>query len=205
MADSMRTLTEKFTMFKFGLTLSISLALLTGCGSMRLIDSQVQSVNAQGAVSLQGAHYRFERLPSQINNPAAGLAEQQAQVALSAAGLVRDDPGAQLSIQVQARATTFIADPWGRPVAGLGMNSYWGRGIGVNWGMRFPPPNQYQYEVSLLMRDLRSGQVVYETQAAHSGPWSDGVKIFPALMSAALKDFPNPPAKTRQVNIEIPR
>ena len=194
-------------MFKFWFTLPITLALLTGCGSMRLIDSQVQSVNAQGAVSLQGANYRFERLPSQINNPAAGLAEQQAQVALLTAGLVRDDPGAQLSIQVQARATTFMADPWGRPVAGLGMNSYWGRGIGVNWGMRFPPQNPYpyQYEVSLLMRDLRSGQVVYETQAAHSGPWSDSGKIFPALMTAALKDFPNPPAKTRQVNIEIQR
>jgi hypothetical protein len=26
-----------------------------------------------------------------------------------------------------------------------------------------------------------------------------------ALMNAALKDFPNPPAKTRRVNIEIPR
>ena len=192
-------------MIKYWLTLSITLALLTGCSSIRLIDSQVQSVNAQGAMSLQGAHYRFERLPSQTNNPAAGLAEQQAQVALSASGLVRDDPGAQLSIQVQARATTFMTDPWGRPVFGLGMNSYWGRGIGMNWGMRLPPPSQYQYEVSLLMRDLRSGQVVYETQAAHSGPWSDGEKIFPALMNAALKDFPNPPAKTRRLNIEIPR
>jgi hypothetical protein len=201
----MCALTGKFNMFKLGLTLSITLALLTGCSTVRLIDSQVQSVNAQGAVSLQGAHYRFERLPSQINNPAAGLAEQQAQVALSTAGLVRDDPGAQLSIQVHARATTFMVDPWGRPVYGLGMNSYWGRGIGFNWGMRFPPPNQYQYEVSLLMRNLRSGQVVYETQATHSGPWSDSEIIFPALMSAALKDFPNPPAKTRQVNIEIPR
>jgi len=201
----MRALKGKFTMFKFGFTLALTLSMLTGCGSIRLIDSQVHTVNAQGAVPLQGAHYRFERLPSQINNPAAGLAEQQAQVALSAAGLVRDDPGAQLSIQVQSRATAFMADPWGRPVYGLGMNSYWGRGVGVNWGMRFPPPNQYQFEVSLLMRDLRSGQVVYETQAAHSGPWSDSEKIIPALMTAALKDFPNPPAKTRQVNIEIPR
>jgi hypothetical protein len=98
-----------------------------------------------------------------------------------------------------------MTDPWGRPAYGVGLNSYWGRGIGLNWNMRFPPPNPYQYEVSLVMRDLRSGQVVYETQAAHSGPWSDGERIVPALMSAALKDFPNPPAKARQVNIEIPR
>jgi hypothetical protein len=75
----------------------------------------------------------------------------------------------------------------------------------TGWGMRFPPPPQYQYEVSLLMRDLRSGLVVYETQAAHNGPWSDAEKIIPALMKAALKDFPNPPARNRQVNIEIAR
>ena len=194
-------------MSRFWLTLALTLPLLTGCGSVRLIDSQVQSVNAQaqGTVALQGAHYRFERLPSQINHPEAGRAEQQAQAALTQVGLIRDDAGAQLSVQVGARASSFLADAWGRPVYGVGISSYWGRGVGMGFGMRFPPPTQYQYEVSLVMRDLRSGQVVYETQAAHIGPWPDAEKIFPTLMTAALKDFPNPPARTRQVNIEIPR
>jgi hypothetical protein len=189
------------------LTLALILPLLHGCGSVRLIDSQVQSVNAQtqGTAALQGAHYRFERLPSQINNPEAGRAEQQAQTALAQVGLVRDDAGAQLSVQIGARATSFVADAWGRPFYGLGINNYWGHGVGMGFGMRFPTSTQYQYEVSLILRDLRSGQVVYETQATHSGPWSDAEKIFPALMIAALKDFPNPPAKTRQVNVEIPR
>ena len=55
------------------------------------------------------------------------------------------------------------------------------------------------------MRDLRSAQVVYETQAVHNGPWADANQIFPVLMQAALQDFPNPPATSRQVNIDIPR
>ncbi len=182
---------------------------LTGCGTTRRIDSQVQSVHANvvGAVPLPGASYRFERLPSQIHNPAAGLAEQQAQVALAAVGLARDDALAQLSVQVNARAMSYLADPWGRPVLGVGMNGFGGHGFGagMGFGMRFPAPTHYQYEVSIVMRDLRSAQVVYETQAVHNGPWADANTIFPVLMQAALQGFPNPPAVSRQVNIDIPR
>ena len=194
-------------MSKLWIFLALALSLLTGCSTVRRIDSQVQSVRAPvpGAAALQGAHYRFERLPSQIHNPQAGLAEQQAQLALTAVGLVRDDAGAQLSILVTTRATTYMADPWGRPVVNMGLNGYWGHGVGMGMGMRFPPPTYYQYEVSLLMRDLRSAQVVYETQAVHNGPWADANTLFPVLMQAALHDFPNPPAALRQVNIDIPR
>ena len=191
--------------FKSGFIVSLCLLVLalTGCGTTRRIDSQVQSVQAAvpGALPLQGARYRFERLPSQIHNPAAGLAEQQAQVALTAVGLTRDDAAAQLSIQVNARVTSYMADPWGRPMLGVGMNGYGGHGF----GMRFLPPTHYRYEVSIVMRDLRSAQVAYETQAVHNGPWADANTIFPVLMQAALQGFPNPPAAPRQVNIDIPR
>ena len=71
--------------------------------------------------------------------------------------------------------------------------------------MRFPPPTHYRREVSLIMRDLKSGQVVYETRASHSGPWRDNVPIFATLFQAALANFPNPPAGLRRVNIELPR
>lgn len=195
---------------KSGLLLSTFLLALalTGCGTTRRIDSQVQSTRVQvaGVSPLQGAHYRFERMPSQINNPAAGLAEQQAQVALTSVGLVRDDALAQLSVQINARATSYMADPWGRPMLGVGMNSYGRHGwsTSMGFGMRFPPPTHYQYEVSIVMRDLRSAQVVYETQAVHNGPWADANTIFPVLMQAALQGFPNPPAASRQVNIDIP-
>ena len=187
-------------------------ALLSGCAGMRVVDSQVLAVaSAPAGMQLQGAKYRFERLPSQVNNPEAGLAEQQAEQALAAVGLVRDDAGAQLSVLVGFQGTQYLADPWGSPypatygsiVVGRGVT--WGSGVGLGMGMRFPPPTQYRREVSLILRDLKSGQVVYETRASHDGPWSDSTTIFATLFKAALAHFPNPPAGPQRVNIEIPR
>jgi hypothetical protein len=194
---------------------ALVLSLLTGCATVRLVDSDVVSVVAAPAgMSLQGAKYRFERLPSQANNPEAGLAEQQAQAAMTAVGLVRDDANAQLSVLVGFSGTQYLADPWGRPLPMGARSPFYGsismgRGIGPNaglgMGMRFPPPTQYRREVSLIMRDLKSGQVVYETRAAHDGVWSDSVPVFATLFQAAMANFPNPPAGLRRVNIEIPR
>ncbi len=194
------------------LTLALT-SLLTGCGSMRMIDSQVLAVaNAPAGTSLQGARYRFERLPSQVNNPEAGLAEQQAEQALAAVGLLRDDANAQLSVLVGFQGTQYLIDPWGyrspRPYYGsiaIGQGTPWGSGVGFGMGMRFPPTPQYRREVSLILRDLKSGQVVYETRASHDGPWSDSTPIFATLFKAALANFPNPPAGPQRVNIEIPR
>jgi hypothetical protein len=167
-------------------------------------------------MSLQGAKYRFERLPSQVHNPEAGLAEQQAQAAMTAVGLVRDDAAASLSVMLGFSGSQYLADPWGRPLgpgwtpyASIAIGSGFGGGlgshIGLGVGMRFPPPTHYRREVSVVMRDLKSGQVVYETRASHAGPWSDSVPIFATLFQAALANFPNPPAGPRRVNIEVPR
>ena len=186
--------------------------LLTGCAGMRMVDSQVLAVaSVPAGVQLQGAKYRFERLPSQTNNPEAGLAEQQAQQALAAVGLERDDAAAQLSVLVGFQGSRYLADPWGYPYPGpygsisVGRGVPWGSGVGFGMGMGFPPPTYYRREVSLILRDLRSGQVVYETRASHDGPWSDSTTIFATLFKAALANFPNPPAGPQRVNIEIPR
>ena len=197
------------------MVLTLAVGLLSGCATVRLIDSDVVSVVAAPAgMSLQGAKYRFERLPSQANNPEAGLAEQQAQAAMAAVGLVRDDANAQLSVLVGFAGTQYLADAWGRPLPPGAWSPYYGsismgRGIGPNvglgMGMRFPPPTQYRREVSLIMRDLKSGQVVYETRATHDGPWADSAQVFATLFQAAMANFPNPPAGLRRVNIEIPR
>ena len=186
--------------------------LLSGCASMRVVDSQVLAVaNVPVGVQLQSAKYRFERLPSQMNNPEAGLAEQQAEQALAAVGLVRDDVAAQISVLVGFQGTQYLADPWGYPYPGtygsisIGRGVPWGSGVGFGMGMRFPPPTHYRREVSLILRDLKSGQVVYETRASHDDPWSDSTTIFATLFKAALANFPNPPAGPQRVNIEIPR
>lgn len=213
----MRTATRQLTRWFSVAVAALVLSWLTGCASMRLIDSDVVSVAAAPpGMSLQGAKYRFERLPSQVHNPEAGLAEQQAQAAMTAAGLVRDDAGASLSVMVGFSGSQYLADPWGRPLGpgwipygsiavGSGFGRNFGSHVGLGVGMRFPPPTQYRREVSVVMRDLKSGQVVYETRASHAGPWSDSVPIFATLFQAALANFPNPPAGPRRVNIEVPR
>lgn len=213
----MRTTTQHLTRWFSVALAALALSWLTGCASMRLIDSDVVSVAAAPpGMSLQGAKYRFERLPSQVHNPEAGLAEQQAQAAMTAVGLVRDDATASLSVMVGFSGTQYQADPWGRPLGtgwtpygsiaiGSGFGRNFGSHVGLGVGMRFPPPTHYRREVSVVMRDLKSGQVVYETRASHAGPWSDSVPIFATLFQAALANFPNPPAGPRRVNIEVPR
>ena len=200
-------------MKRFATLLTLVLAtVLAGCAGMRVVDSQVLAVaNVPAGVQLQGARYRFERLPSQTGNPEAGLAEQQAEQALAAVGLVRDDAAAQISVLVGFQGTQYLADPWGQPYPGtwgsvsIARGAPWGSGVGVGMGMRFPPPTHYRREVSLILRDLKSGQVVYETRASHDGVWSDSVTIFATLFKAALAHFPNPPAGVQRVNIEISR
>ena len=213
----MRTATRQLTRWFLMALVAMALPFLTGCASMRLIDSDVVSVAAVPAgINLQGAKYRFERLPSQVHNPEAGLAEQQAQLAMTAVGLVRDDAGASLSVMLGFSGSQYPADPWGRPLGpgwtpygsiaiGSGFGGGLGSHVGLGIGMRFPPPTHYRREVSVIMRDLKSGQVVYETRASHAGPWSDSVPIFATLFQAALANFPNPPAGPRRVNIEVPR
>ncbi len=213
----MRTATWQLTRWFSMALAAMALTFLTGCASMRLIDSDVVSVTAvPPGMSLQGAKYRFERLPSQVHNPEAGLAEQQAQAAMTAVGLVRDDAAASLSVMVGFSGTQHLTDPWGRPLGpgwmpygsiaiGSGFGGGLGSHIGLGMGMRFPPPTQYRREVSVIMRDLKSGQVVYETRASHTGPWSDSVPIFTTLFQAAMANFPNPPIGPRRVNIELPR
>ena len=178
---------------------------LSGCASVRLIDSWVHT--SADAALVPGATYRFERLPSQRGNVQIGALEQQAQAALQELGFRRDDVSARYSLLVEAGAQAFQVDELGRPwpqgsvrgslMLGSGAHSAWGM------GMRWPPPTRYQYELRLLLRDLGTGQVVYETTARHESPWSDASQILPMMVRAALDGFPQPPAPVRRVRMEL--
>lgn len=188
--------------------------LLGGCSGMRLVESQVNAVSAlaQASAALNGARYRFERLPSQTDPVASDSEEAIAEAELAEAGLVHDDAAARYTVQLSTRTQSYFIDEWGRPYDGgrlrgsimIGSGGF-GNMIGLGMGTAFPPSTQYRHEVSLLMRDLASGQIVYETNATHTGPWGDRYNILRALLAAALQDFPNPPAGTRRVKVEIPR
>jgi hypothetical protein len=197
------------------LTLLTLALLLGGCSGMRLVESRVRVVPvASGQPIEAGARYRFERLPSQADVVETDSVEAVAEAELAEVGLVRDEAGARYSVQLTTRMESFYVDEWGRPYDGSRVTgsimigsggAIYGPGTMVGMGMRFPPPTQYRHEVTLLLRDLQSNQIVYETQATHEGPWDDRYNILRAVLAAALKDFPHPPAGPRRVKVEIPR
>ncbi|MEN9719883.1 MAG: hypothetical protein RIT13_588, partial [Pseudomonadota bacterium] len=80
-------------------------------------------------------------------------------------------------------------------------------GMGWGLGMRsgFPPPSGYAQEVSIIIRDLQTSNVVYQTKAMHEGPWTDHQNIWRAMMGAALQGFPNPSVLNRRVDTTIAR
>lgn len=187
---------------------------LTGCGSMRVVDNNVSSFAAPPYIPL-GANYRFERLPSQqAQAPKQSALESIAQQALAKVGLQRNDAMASYGIEVSAAMQIEPRSPWEGPGPGynLGWNLGWGtRGgslmIGGGWPLRpgLGDSPYYWRQVSVIIREISSARVVYETHASHDGPWPDSDAVLPAMFDAALKDFPSPPQGPRRVNIEIPR
>lgn len=183
----------------------VSLGALSGCATGYLLDNQVQSFSSLQALPAP-ASYRFERLPSQQADAAQVQLESFADPALFAAGLRRDDSAPRYAVQVTARVQPMLspyADPWDR--FGWGFGSWgWGRrgGVGIGIGNRFEP-SWYHREVNVLVRELASGKVVYETRAVNDGPWMDNSSVLPAMFQAALQGFPTPPQGPRRVDIQV--
>jgi hypothetical protein len=194
---------------------------LAGCATRWVVDSDVRSFSSLGTVPA-GATYRFERLPSQ---QAGGAQQEQleamAGAALERVGLRRDDANPKYTAQIGARVTAELspwADPWYYHGAwgpgyyrmrpwGYGAGGWYGRGWhGGGWyGTAFPPANPwYAREVSIVLRELPSHRVVYETHARNDGPYTASGAVLPVMFQAALQGFPNPPAGERRVDIEIP-
>jgi predicted small secreted protein len=191
---------------------------LSGCASVRLIDNQVQSFS-QLTTLTPSTTYRFERLPSQRDDPQHAALERMAQTALEKVGLQLADPvsptATPYTVQLTARSerddaanpnALLYSDPFfglaGRPRATHAGVGFYGS---LFWVAPVFPPPYYRREISLLLRDAQTNSVVYETRARHDGPWHDSEQIFPAMLAAALQDFPTPPQTERLVGIEIPR
>ena len=206
----------------FSILPALALAgLLTGCASTRLIDSDVNSFGAWPA-GRAPATFAFERLPSQQARP-----EQQAQLEAAALPALEQvgfrfvaapssSSGAasagspDVLVQVAARTLRYDGgwngDPFwpGGAFYRGGIGRWRGGGSLGLYGARGWSPTYYLNEVSLLIRDGRTQQVLYETRAQHDGVWFDaGVRA--ALFDAALQDFPRPALSPRRVTVEIPR
>jgi len=191
---------KRFQLRLLGLAL-VAGWLLSGCTSGYLLDNDVQSFSSLQSLPAQPT-YRFERLPSQ-QVPAQAQLESMADPALHQAGLRRDDANARYSVQVGG-AVHRILSPWSdRWVYGA-----WGGPLRHHFGYGAftagtDEPYWYRREASVIVRELASNKVVFETQAVNDGPWVNDQAVFAAMFQAALQGFPAPPPGLRRVNIQV--
>lgn len=195
------------------LGIAAATVLLAGCSTVRLVDSDVTAFSSwKSTPPGPGTPYRFERLPSQqAMGPAQDALEQVARTSLAKVGMEFNPAAARYSVQVTAQTLVVERFPYsaydgfgyGGPGVFLGGGSR-GASVGLSFPMRFPEL-WYKRDVTILMRDLGSQQVVFESRALHDGVWSDTAAVLPAMLDSALLGFPQPPAGVRRVNIEIPR
>jgi hypothetical protein len=198
---------NRITRLSGAFILVVGAAVLAGCAGYKL-DNQVQSFSSAPSFSTP-VSYRFERTPSQAADPNQPQLEAFADQALFNAGFRRDDAAARYAVQVTARVQPTLspyADPWDRWGWGWGFGAWrWGHhsGVGIGLGSRIPESPWYHREVNVLVRELATNKVVYETRAVNDGPWLDNTQVLPAMFVAAMTGFPNPPAGPRRVDIQV--
>lgn len=185
------------------LLLALSAAALLGACATTPPEATVQVFTAPPRLAA-GTTYRHERLPSQATQPNQAELEAAADAALARAGLRRDDANARLAVQLSTRSDQVQHSPWGGgwgwgggPSVGIGLGGGSGGGFG-GVGLSFPIGGsggvRGTQQVEVQLRDLGSGQVVFQSQARSRSGVSPA-----ALVQAALRDFPNAPPGTWQV------
>ena len=182
----------------------VAAAVLSGCATGYRLDNQVQSFSGLPALPASPT-YRFERLPSQQADPLQAQLEALADPALFKAGLRRDDASPRYSVQVAGRVQRTLS-PWSDPYWG----SPWGHGFhgfhghhGAFMRMPQPEPSWHRREVGVVVREVSSGKVVFESRATNDGPMLDPNLALGAMFEAALQGFPNTPAGPRRVDVQL--
>ena len=188
----------------------IATLFFTACSSMRVVDSDVTAFSAwTAAPPVPGTRYRFERLPSQQSaNAQQDRIESLATTSLSRVGMALSPADARFSVQVLL--VTEILQRYPEPGFGFGGSgvSIGGGSRGASVGLSFPigfGESYYKRTVSILMRELSTQKVVFETRAMHDGLSGDAFSVLPAMLDSALMGFPQPPVGTRRINVQIPR
>lgn len=187
----------------------LAAAALAGCATGFTLNNQVQSYSTLTALP-EPATYRFDRLPLAQMDPSQTQAELLADAPLFRVGLRRDDAAPRYAVQVSARVQQVLS-PWASTWDGWDGWGWWGMGWhGPGWGMGFggPFPSYYdrpwyQREVAVIVREIASHRVVYETHAVSDGPWRDNNAVLSAMFDAALQGFPNPPPGVRRVDMRV--
>ena len=196
-------------------TLTGATLLLTGCASFNQLNNEVSTFGAW-PTQRQPASYVFERLPSQAAHPEQPQQlEDAARDALAAAGFKPAADAAQAEYLVQLAARVSSTDPWFtndafpwrgslRFNAGWGYGSRWGRspwGLGLGYGLESPA--SFEREVAVLIRDRKTGALLYEARASNNGTSAGIAGVLPAMFRAAMQSFPAAGPNPRNVTVQI--
>ena len=188
---------------------------MVGCSTTRVLENEVTAFyNWNAAPPTPGTAYRFERLPSQqVIGAQQDYVEERARTALAKVGMQMNPATARYSVQVRVSTQVIERLPYdgagydgfgfATPGVFLGGGSQ-GAAFGLSFPMRFSEP-YYRRELTLLMSDLGTHQVVYETRALSDGVQGETLSVLSAMLDAALRGFPQPPPGLYRVNVQIPR
>ena len=185
---------------------------ITGCAGLRVVESDVTAFyNWNAAPPAPGTPYRFERLPSQQavgaqQDPIEGIARN----ALAKVGMELNPTTARYSVQVRVNTQVVEQAGYGGGYDGFGFAApgvfLGGGNRGVGFGLSFPLGYAnyayYRRELTLLVRDLSTSQVVFETRAVNDGRQNETLAALASMMDAALQGFPQPPAGTRRIAVQ---
>lgn len=193
------------------LTFAVLAAGCAGSGA-RTAAIDVTAFATWGAASLPltGSTYRFERLPSQL---AASVQTQQVEDVvhhvLSAKGFqyVPAPAAARYSVQVSTSVQQVAGMggyPYG-PTIGIsgGSGGISGAGIGFGFPIGGSASTEFRTELLVLVRNLQTNSVVYETRAYSQDGYPGDSRVLAAMADSALKDFPVPPAGTRRYRVQL--
>lgn len=193
---------------------SLSCLLLAACAlGPSSIQPEVQAMTANppgNAVLLSAQYYRFDPSMQASGQPAPERMQLMAQNALAQHGLQLDADKAQLGISASGSVNTWWYDGWGAPnyarrggfTYGFGLSrGGWGFGLG---GPLWDSPSRPVYisEAHIVMRDLQTGQIVFDSRARYESMSHDTDRILATLFQAALQDFPH--ASQGSQRLELP-
>ena len=191
------------------------IVVLSGCAAFNSLNNDVSTYGPWPAERRPGS-YAFERLPSQQAHPERQqLLEDAARGAVETAGFgAAADPGsAEYLMQLGARVAS--TDPWmyNDPLfwragirAGYGYGRWghgWGPGFGFGYG--YGGSMNFEREVALLIRDRKTGQLLYEARASNNGYSASIDYLLPAMFEAAMNGFPGAGPNPRNVMVPITR
>ena len=200
--------------------LTLGAGLLSGCAALNSLHNEVSTYGAWPA-ERKPASYAFERLPSQQAQPERQqLLEDAARPALASAGFTpaaspeRAEYLLQLGVRVNNDTRWYDAEPmfwhggprFGYGLGGLGGWGGWSRGpwgYGGAFGAGFDTSMRFDREVAVLIRDRKSGQLLYEARASNFGSSAAIDRLLAPMFSAALADFPAISASPRNVTVPL--